>query len=183
MTQPNLTGILQDLQRTLPRYDSLSTDNLNELQDAIEAVLGREKIRIHEHQDGSTLPHGLQQLYDALDYFQTVWFMQGAIAWDGMLSVPYNFTGLEIAHTRAVLSKFDPVLSEMVESLCKLAAPLLTAAPDSNWWTANPDGDPYATVGEEACEEIERLEEEFEDQLEEMWQRTIARLGEAQRTR
>jgi hypothetical protein len=28
---------------------------------------------------------------------------------------------------------------------------------------------PYATVGEDACEEIEKLEKEFEDQLEEMW--------------
>jgi hypothetical protein len=182
MTQQNLIGILEELQRTLPRYDSLSTDNLNELADALEAVLSREKIRIHEHHDGSTLPHDLQQLYEALDYFQTVWFLQGAIAGDGMLSVRYNFTGLEIAHTRAVLSKFDPALSEMVERLCKHAAPLLTGAPDSNWWSANPGGDPYATVGEDACEEIEKLEEEFEDQLEEMWLRTTTKLGEAQRT-
>ena len=99
MTQQNLIGILEELQRTLPRYDSLSTDNLNELADALEAVLGRGKIRIHEHQDGSTLPHDLQQLYDALDYFQTVRFLQGAIAADGLLSVPCNFTGLEIAHS------------------------------------------------------------------------------------
>ncbi|MGW8393673.1 hypothetical protein [Pseudoduganella sp. HUAS MS19] len=178
----NLIGILQDLQRTLPRHDALPSDDLSELQDAVEAVLGYEKTRIHEHQDGSTLPQDLQRLYDALDYFQTVWFLQEAIAWDGMLSVPYNFTGLEIAHTRAVLSKFDPGLSEMIESLCKLAAPLLSAAPDGNWWTANPDGDPYAAVGEDAREKIEQLEEEFDDQLEAMWQRAIAKLGQAQDT-
>jgi hypothetical protein len=168
MIQQNLIDILLTLQQTLPRSDTLSLDNLNELQDAIEAVVGYERIRIHEHRDGRALPHELQQLYDALDYF-------------GMLSVPYNFTGLEIAHTRAVLGKFDPALSEMIESLCKLAAPLLATAPDSNWWTANPDGDPYATVGENACEQVEKLEQEFEDQLEEMWLRTIAKLGEAQR--
>jgi len=181
MIQQNLIDILLTLQQTLPRSDTLSLDNLNELQDAIEAVVGYERIRIHEHRDGRALPHELQQLYDALDYFQTVWFLQGAVAWDGMLSVPYNFTGLEIAHTRAVLGKFDPALSEMIESLCKLAAPLLATAPDSNWWTANPDGDPYATVGENACEQVEKLEQEFEDQLEDMWLRTIAKLGEAQR--
>lgn len=181
MQEHNFTGILQELQRKLRLLESFSPDNLNELQDAIEDVIGREKIRIHEHQDGSPLPQDLQQLYDALDYFQTVWFMQGAIAWDGLLSVAYNFTGLEIAHTRAVLGKFDPALSEMIEAFCKLAAPLLSVAPDSNWWTANAGGDPYATVGDEACEEIEKLEEEFDDQLEEMWLRTNAKLMDALR--
>lgn len=45
-----------------------------------------------------------------------------------------------------------------------------------------PNLDELADAIEDACEKIEKLEEEFEDQLEEMWLRTTTKLGEAQRT-
>ena len=100
----------------------------------------------------------LQALYRALENAQEHWDLYSAIAYHGLGSIFYNWTGDELDRVRAVLASFDSPLSPLLARAYELTVPAYEIIPETNWVTRNPGSDPYEILDESVQKELELLE-------------------------
>lgn len=175
-----LESILREMSDEIPSAtDVTDVSGLSYVIDIMEGVLGYDKRLCIYAQDAEHLPHQLRKLYDALRHLQAVWYFLSDIANDGLLSVFYNGSMIDIEQTKSELQVWDDTLFKCFSEAQVNASKLLDHAPDINFVTANPGINPFEVLGDENLAEIEKIEDQIESVRGTTWDRAVAMYHEA----
>lgn len=174
----NLKRILGELRAEL-REEAEPVEELESIILAIEDLLDLERLRDVPHESIENLSAADRELFNALVDAQSLWDVYSCIEHDGLLSVFYNHSGVQLDGLHAAFRRLDPVESSLFDQAYVLAASVLAIEPDENWVMRNPGKRPEAMFSEGLAKEMKSIARQLGEVQEAAFSRAVEHAVEA----